>query len=282
MAISGAAFASAMGRHSKGTINSLLAVFNARLGVWLPNPSLLRSAPETRPAGPATGGFRQTRFWRWLRDTRRFTYLLKEIFGSYRLDDRFVYVTDGGHCENLGLVELLRRRCSFIFCFDASGDNPGFATTLSEAIALADEELGVEITFPAGALEAVAPGTVDIPDNGNADRLALLRRCAAHPVAVGDIYYRDRGEHGVLVFGKAVLTADSSPSVLAHAASRSGERFPNDSTGDQFFDQDQFAAYKELGRHVAEIAVQAAKRAESSAVPRAVLHAPDDRRVRTQ
>ena len=48
-------------------------------------------------------------------------YLWKELFGRNRIDDKFLYVTDGGHYENLGLVELPRRGCGTIYCFDACG-----------------------------------------------------------------------------------------------------------------------------------------------------------------
>ena len=251
-----------MGRHSKGAVNSLLAVFNARLGVWLPNPSVAQ--PE--------GGNKITR---WFRETRRFSYLAKEIFGVYRPDDRFVYVTDGGHWENLGLVELIRRRCEFIFCFDATGGGPAFCATLAEAIFLAEEELGVDITFAPDTLEQLAPGTVDVPDQGNADRIRVLRRSARCAVAIGTITYPDTEAKGVLVFSKAVLTVDTPAEVLAHAASERGALFPDDGTGDQFFDQDQFGAYKELGRHVARAAVAAARRPGFGRVPKCVASAPD-------
>ena len=55
--------------------------------------------------------------------------------------------TDGGHYDNLGLVELLRRRCKLIYCIDASGAALPLADALAGAITLAREELGVEISF---------------------------------------------------------------------------------------------------------------------------------------
>ena len=64
----------------------------------------------------------------WLR-WRRFSYLLKEMLGAFDLEDRFVYVSDGGHLENFGLLELLARRSRLIVCCDASGDGYDAATT---------------------------------------------------------------------------------------------------------------------------------------------------------
>ena len=56
-----------------------------------------------------------------LRPRPRPRYLLKELLGWNSVNDKYLYVTDGGHYENLGLVELLRRGCTKIYCLDASG-----------------------------------------------------------------------------------------------------------------------------------------------------------------
>jgi hypothetical protein len=105
--MSGAAISPAMGRFKRGSTGALLALANVRLGMWMPNPRYVASAPgdDDRPAFPR----------------RRLSYLLKEMFGIHDIEDIYVYVTDGGHWENLGVVELLRRRCTEVFCFDAAG-----------------------------------------------------------------------------------------------------------------------------------------------------------------
>ena len=86
-----------------------------------------------------------------VRHRPRPTYLWREIFGRNRLEGKFLYVTDGGHYENLGLVELLRRGCRTIYCFDAGGGTTSGA--LGDAIALARKELNVEIEMLPEALE---------------------------------------------------------------------------------------------------------------------------------
>src|SRR5512143_564551 len=91
-AISGAAFASAMGRHSK-PFGLLLALTNARLGAWLPNPGCLRTLTRDGPHA-----------W-WLPrlpGRRRLHYLAREVFGIYPAYSRLLLLTDGGHYENLG------------------------------------------------------------------------------------------------------------------------------------------------------------------------------------
>jgi len=78
-------------------------------------------------------------------------YLAKEIFGLYRPKrDPFVYVADGGHRDNIGLSELLRKTPKVAFVVDASGDTPGKFTTLNECIALVQLEQGIRIdmTWP--------------------------------------------------------------------------------------------------------------------------------------
>ncbi len=163
-----------------------------------------------------------------------------------------LYLTDGGHYENLGLVELLRRHCRVVACFDASG-GPG---TLVEAMNLAYEELGVTITFPDGALASVrSPAEArSAAADPNAPMDPLTARTAGAAVIVGTISYREPPD-GVLVYARAVLTPETPDPVRFYATDH--PRFPNDPTGDQWFDTDQLDNYLVLGRHVAAQAVPA-------------------------
>jgi hypothetical protein len=156
---------------------------------------------------------------------------------------------NGGHYENLGLVELLRRRCRVIYCVDASGDT-SLAQTLAQAASLAYEELGVQITIedapllsPSSAMEGKAP---------NLELRTLERRLASKPGRRWRIDYPPEAgledPSGVLVIGKAVLTSDLPFPLRAHAAR--AMQFPNEGTADQWFDVDQFNAYLALGRRV--------------------------------
>ena len=147
MAISGAAFASAMGSQTR-FYEVFLAIANARLGAWLPNPRFVALKRDnldnwTIPGFPAR---------------RRLSYFAREIFGIHPSTGRLLLCTDGGHYDNLGLVELLRRRCKVIYCIDASGASQPLADALAGAITLAREELGVEITLTSQALDLVPGG----------------------------------------------------------------------------------------------------------------------------
>ena len=145
IATSGAAFASAMGRMSKGSTNALMAATNLDLGIWLPNPRLVLDPNARFPRV-------------------RLGYLLKEILGWYDPADRYVFVADGGHWENLGLVELLRRRCRTIVCLDASGDSIGAFTTLRQAVELAGLELpDVVADFDLTGLDTISAGSAALP-----------------------------------------------------------------------------------------------------------------------
>ena len=264
-AVSGAAVASAMGKLS-GPFNVLLALTNSRLGAWLPNPAYHHGVRTDAPQH------------QWLRPTcrprvRRLPYWFREIFGSYPSDIPFVYVTDGGHYENLGLLELLRRRCNLILCIDASADHD--LRDLTDAILHAREELGVRIELPDLAdlrphPPAAGPGggaATELPSS-YAAQLAAAGRLARSCVTVGTYRYPDavtgtsRGP-GRLVVARAVLTPQMPVELLAHAVRH--RHFPNDPTADQWFDIDRFEAYRQLGAWIGERA--AAAMSEGSAAP---------------
>ncbi|MFF2042670.1 hypothetical protein ACFVVX_19790 [Kitasatospora sp. NPDC058170] len=297
MAVSGAAFSSAMGRQSRA-YQGLFAVANSRLGTWLPNPAALAAqwAPERdwrRATQPAV---------------RRLQYQLRELCGRFPMDDRFLLATDGGHYENLGLVELLRHGVRTAVCVDASGDT-SYAATVAAAITLAREELGIVITLhgperlipgsaatdrplgtgggtgaAAGAGVGEGPPT---PLRGLAAQLAA--RLSATAVVTGDIHYPDPldlglsgagadgdsdggsgdrsggggGRHGTLVLVQAVLTPGMPYELHSYAVANAA--FPNDSTSDQWFDHRQFDAYQTLGRYLGEQAAPAVKAALAAA-----------------
>lgn len=251
VAISGAAFAAAMGRAS-AWYQTLLGVSGARLGTWLPHPDYMM----LRRAGAAKGDWTLP----GLPHVRRFPYLLREVFGIHPYFQRLLHVTDGGHYENLGLVEALRRRCTEIYVIDASGDSPPSASTFAEAIRLARAELGVEIS-PDKAWD-IEPGSATSLQPS--DPLAALnKRLSSTAVLTAKISYpKESGlpegrREGRLILAKALLWPELPYDVLSYAAKH--DVFPHDSTADQWFDEGQFAQYTELGRRVAEAAEEAAQ-----------------------
>jgi len=241
VAISGAAFASAMGRASSW-YGSLLAISGARLGSWLPHPDYLlhrrnRAAQDdwTLPGLP---------------HVRRFPYFLREVLGVHPYFQRLLHVSDGGHYENLGLVEALRRRCRTIYVIDASGDAPPTASTFGAALRLAHDELGVRIDIAPEQAFDLVPGSAD-PFEPQDPLSALNARLCKRGVVTARITYPEESglphdqRTGDLVLAKAVLWPGLPYEVLAYAAAN--PVFPHDSTADQWFDEGKFSSYKRLG-----------------------------------
>src|SRR6202008_4348985 len=107
MAVSGAAVSSNMGRQSIKPLTATLALLNIRLGYWLRNPKRLADAKPGRLP-----------HFRRHRNFFANYYFIAELFGQLSEKRKSVYLTDGGHIENLGIYELLRRRCRVIIAVD--------------------------------------------------------------------------------------------------------------------------------------------------------------------
>ena len=225
MAVSGAALAPLMGRFTFPPLRLLMALTNVRLGVWVRNPR--HPSFDARPERPHG---RLGRLWASIVEGWRepgALYVLREAVGGLTLTKRrFIYLTDGGHWENLGLVELLRRRCTQILCFDASTDADGAATDIGRAIALARSELGADIVLD--------PAPTMPRDGTHSADLAVL----------GEVRYPD-GDKARLVYAKAALTEDLSWDLRSFHHRDS--RFPHHSLSRQIFTDEQFEAYRSLG-----------------------------------
>ncbi len=208
MAISGAAASPNMGYHSSPSVAFLLTVFNVRLGHWVGNP-LHRTA--WRNSGPSLGGL----------------YLVSELFGLTNEKTRYVYLSDGGHFENLGIYELVRRRCRYIVASDAGQDgNCGFED-LGNAMRKCYTDFGVRIEIDVESMR---------PD----EKTRSARRC----FSVGQIHYPD-GMTGTLIYLKPSLTEKTPADVLNYALQNMA--FPHESTADQWFSEAQFESYRKLG-----------------------------------
>ena len=205
MAISGAAACPNMGYHSSPALAFLMTVFNVRLGHWSPN-----TADETNwtKHDPTFGG----------------TYLLKELFGQTQYTSPFVYLSDGGHFENLGIYELVRRRCAYIVAIDAGQDQKNQFDDLGNAIRKCYADFGVVIDIQ----------TKDL-DSGY--------------TAIGLINYPD-APPATLIYIKPRLTGIEPADLYNYKCTHPG--FPHESTADQWFDESQFESYRKLGHWIAK------------------------------
>jgi predicted acylesterase/phospholipase RssA len=228
MAVSGAAVSSNMGSETIKPWTLTLAMLNVRLGFWLCNPRYIR-----------------VRLWL----LRLFHYLfnpyfLYEIFGLLNENRWYVYLTDGGHVENLGMYELLRRRCQLIIAVDAEADPGMNFNSFIRLQRYARIDLGVRIEVPWREISLVSLDTGRvIAEKGDAS--SAISREGPH-CAVGTIYYP--GGVGYLLYVKASLSGDESDYVVDYK--RRNGSFPHETTGDQFFSEEQFEVYRNLGFHV--------------------------------
>ena len=217
IAISGAAASPNMGYHTSPAPAFLMTVFNVRLGWWLGNP---RQRSGYQKSGPLNV------LWS----------LVCELFGLTSDQGKYIYLSDGGHFENLGIYELVRRRCRFIVACDAEEDSSFGFGGLGNAIEKCRSDLGIDIDIDAEPIRRRS-------EDGHSEW-----HCA-----IGKIYY-SRVDHnardGTLVYLKSSLTGDEPTDVLRYAAAN--PEFPHQSTGDQWFDESQFESYRVLGFHVAE------------------------------
>lgn len=231
MAISGAAVSSNMGANTVWGMAPTLALLNIRLGYWLRNPKHLAPGDDFRRSA-----------WEKLRDALKL-YLVSEMFSQ--LDERAteVYLTDGGHIENLGLYELLRRRVGTIVVIDAEADPAMTFTAFVTAQRFARIDLGVRIDLPWQAIRE-ATLAVDKAVAAGATIDPVQARSRPH-IAVGTIDYGDA--EGRIIYVKSSMTGDENDYVLAYK--RRYPSFPHETTGDQFFSEEQFEAYRALGFH---------------------------------
>ncbi len=230
MAVSGAAVSPNWGYHSSSLTAFIMTLFNVRLGAWLPNPA--------RPQ--AAAGQRDAPGWRLLAD---------ELLA--RTDDSraYVYLSDGGHFDNLGLYEMLRRRCRLIAVVDATRDPDGGSADLGAVIGKARIDMGVQIRVAGVGPESGVPGQ----DTGG--------------LSVGLIRYSD-GARGVLLLLRPMLAGEVPADVRAyHMQNRS---FPNEATTEQWFTEAQFESHRALGAHQAGLALHRLQRGTARKALRAL------------
>lgn len=228
MAISGAAANPNMGYYSSSVVTFLMAVFNVRLGWWLGN---------TGETGGKTDLWGEP-FYSKASPSIAVLPLMNETLGLTDECKRYINVTDGGHFENLGLYEMILRRCRFILLSDGAADESFKFGEISNAIQKCKVDLGVDIKFKGG---------INIrgrysPEEGEVKRLRF---------AIAEITYPETDENGqnlkgYLLYTRPTYYGTTEPTDIRYYAD-SHRTFPHQSTGDQMYDEKQFEAYRSLG-----------------------------------
>jgi len=265
MAISGAAAAPNMGMASMRPLSPTIALLNVRLGRWLRHPADIARLTKARS------------FTKWWLGKPGPTYLLREAFfksgatvsetgkpsenGGDSKSAGFVFLTDGGHIENLGIYELLRRRCETIIAVDGESDEEMTASSLVQVQRFARIDLGTIITMEwqpiaertrlvsqkikarersSQAGPHVALGLIDYPPPPQSQAVAKVG-------ATSNEQEPER-QKGVLIYIKASLSGDENDYVAAYKAAN--PTFPHETTMDQLFTEEQLECYRSLGEHI--------------------------------
>jgi len=235
IAISGAAASPNVGYNSSPFVAFLLALFNARLGWWLGNPGEAGQGTY-RAQGPLLA----------------VSPLIQEAFGLINERCPYVFLSDGGHYENLGLYEMVLRRSHLIVVSDAGRDIDYTFESLGNAIRKVRIDLGIPIDFesiPIYSKQRVPP--IQRADGG-AHSGRSGQDGAGDYCAIGRIRYSavdGPGTDGVLVYLKPAVYGGEPADVYHYSQANPG--FPQESTSDQWFSESQFESYRMLGLHTA-------------------------------
>jgi hypothetical protein len=189
-----------------------LPLANARLGLWFGNPPSERRWQKSEPAISVAP-------------------LMRELLGLATDRNPYVYLSEGGHYENLGLWEMVARRNRYIIVSDAGCDPTYTFDDLGNAVRRIRLDLGIPILFPSLDITKAGQGTT----NPHA--------------AVGKILYSvvdgPDAPDGTILYIKATLSGDEPIDVRNFACG--DPEFPHDTTANQFFDEARFESYRTLG-----------------------------------
>jgi hypothetical protein len=204
------------------SISLLMALFNVRLGYWAVNPN-----PERNKCSFC--------FPNW------FMQGWRELTGR-GMDEksRFVHLADGGHFENLALYELIRRRVKTIVVCDGAADPDYTFVDFANFVEKVRVDFGANVDMPSFLKMCPAPA---FDEHGNKINPYAVDT-AEQGYLIGKITY-DNGSEGTLIYIKTTITEGLPKDIYGYKSGHSD--FPDETTADQFFDEKQFEAYRELG-----------------------------------
>lgn len=245
MATSGAAANPRAGVGGRGVtrnhfLSLVMTLLNFRLGYWIARPSnteLVKRRPNHfNPSG-------------W--------FSIPSV--GYSETDSFLELSDGGHFENLGMYELVRRRCGLIIVCDGGHDSQTAYADFLTALQRIEQDFGATVSFdvtvgqgsdakPSGPEQLIARASDGTYPKG--------AEYAEKGYFVATIDYGERRgggpwpEKGILIYLKTTMIEGMS--MKARGYKGANPDFPDESTADQFFDEEQFEAYREVGYRIAD------------------------------
>ena len=190
------------------------------------------------------GNSRDPRKWKSTGPALGLGYLMSEVFANSDQQSAYVYLSDGGHFENLAVYELIRRRCRLIVACDADADGAYQFSDLLSLVEKARTDFGAHIEIKYQDIQPPA-GSRECPKN----------------CVIGTIYYdpNDVTDTGTLILLKAGMPVRSAPPCSSADRklpddvwrySEQNPSFPHQSTADQWFDELQFESYRALGEYI--------------------------------
>jgi hypothetical protein len=243
MAISGVAANPNMGYHSSPAITFIMTMLNLRLGWWLGNPA--KEGQRTyNHEGPQNA----------------IVPLFQETFGLTTDSKEYVHLSDGGHFDNLGLYEMVRRRCRFILVCDAGRDPTFGFEDLGNAVRKIFIDLGIPIRF--NNLQTLKPRGREV-DNSFAPKRAYH--------VIGEIDYQSIDpeggtENGFILYIKPSYHGSESAAIRSYAMAN--QEFPHQTTANQWFTESQFEAYRSLGFEIMDEILMTSLKEPGSSAPR--------------
>ena len=221
--ISGAAASPNMGYHSSPLVTFILTLLNVRLGAWLGNPG--KAGDHTFQLGYPESSVQP---------------IIDEAFGLTNDTSPYVYLSDGGHFENLGLYEMVLRRCHYIVVIDAGEDPQCSFADLGEAVRKIRIDFGISIEFDQ---IDIFPRGCDVAQSQKGRNCAIGRIC--YSVLDGP-----NAPDGILIYIKPACYGNEPRDIFEYF--KRSATFPHESTADQFFSESQFESYRMLGAHTME------------------------------
>ena len=208
-------------------VSILLSMLNLRLGYWTSNPKNKKTIGSPNFFSPG---------------------LSSEIFrNGFSENSNNILLSDGGHFENIAIYELIRRKCNLIIVADGGEDHKFNFDDLANAIEKARVDFGTKIRFmDENKVDDILPGS-------SGDRLFQKKyEISKRGYAFADIHYPNgpdgKERKGVLVYIKLAVIEGLATDVYSFKGVN--PLFPHESTADQFFNEKQFEAYRELGYYV--------------------------------
>src|SRR5208337_2675640 len=288
MGVSGAAISTGLGSRTSLGASFLAGWANVRLGYWWNSgvdpkkrnqaaPSSLLGGVSVKAANWVAGVFSMQAFFAMQ------TFLLNEFRARfYGPSCQWWYLTDGGHFENMGGYELIRRRLRLMVIVDAEADPDYNFEGMANLVRKARLDFGAEIEFLReesldtfvhaslrgyfGTPEQLRRGRwvkepVEVPGAppgdpsaprpmrrsiNPTDEAALSRAYASLAVVS---YDDDATPNSLLLYVKPALIGGEPVDVRRYHSEHPS--FPQETTAEQFFNEAQWESYRKLGEHIA-------------------------------